>query len=123
MMVVKVYMWPGGRQDEERLMAQASFACQGVAKRDDPELGVLRGERAYKVRLMKGLQFRGPKDGADLARAPKSWVWKEGLVRGHRPHQRGAKARGVWDLIGGALGVILGKRLDPYADASAGDGR
>ena len=109
MVVVKIYMWPGGDQSRERLLSQASIACIGEASQDQGD--VRRGERAYRVRLFKDTSFRGPRDGEDLARLPRSKVWREGTVRGHRPGQRGA-----WDLVGGALQVLLGRRLRPYVD-------
>lgn len=114
MLVVKVYMWPGGDQDREHLVCQGTLDCQGVAAHDDGT--VKKGERRYRVRLLKGTLFGGPGDGDDVRpdNVPRSKVWKEAMVRGHRPDGRGSAARGVWDLVGGALKVILGRRLSPY---------
>ena len=121
MMVLKVYMWPSGDQSCEYLMAQATFDLQGVAQRDEPGLGVRKGERAYRVRLLKDTAFGGPQDGVDVnpRLTPKSRVWREGRVRGHIVGRRGRAARGTWDLIGGALRVLLGSRLDRYVDGGA----
>ncbi len=116
MLVVKVYMWPGGDKTKERLQCQATLDCIGVANHDDDALGVREGERAYRVRLLKGVQFGGPNDDADVRPdlVPASKVWRQGIVRGHRPN--GRPARGAWDIVGGALKVLLGNRLNPYAD-------
>lgn len=115
MLVVKVHMWPLGRQDRERLMCQASFSCQGAAERTDLELGVMKDERAYTVRLYKGVRFGGPADGDPLGTVvPKRKVWREAHVLGHRPMRGSRAVRGEWDLIGGSLGAMLGSRLDPY---------
>lgn len=118
MMVVKVYMWPGGDADAEELLCQATFDCQGEATRDAPELGVRQGERGYRVRLLKGPRFGGPGEGAEVRPqyVQKRKVWKEGFVRGHLPGRRGE-----WDLIGGALRVLLGSRLNPYVSYAPSD--
>ena len=44
-------------------------------------------------------------------------VWKNLTVTGHTTGLPGHKARGTWDLIGGALKVILGGRLSEYRSA------
>lgn len=116
MMVVKVYMWPGGEQEQEYLLAQSTFVCLGEARRDCPARGILEGERAYDVAVLKGPRFGGPEDGADVrpsAIAPRQ-VWREGRVRGHHPRGPGRHSRGEWDLIGGALKVLLGRRIRTY---------
>ena len=121
MMVVKVYMWPGGDQTREWLMTQATFSLLGRALRDAPELGVVRGERSYRVQLLKDTSFGGPADGKDVRprQLRKRDVWREILVRGHRPGGKGRAARGVWDLVGGALGVMLGSRIDTIVEMPA----
>ncbi|MCI0347116.1 MAG: hypothetical protein L0221_17020, partial [Chloroflexi bacterium] len=96
------------RRDAARLLSTAALDCIGVAKRDDPVQGVKQGERAYRVRIFKDAQFGGPGLDDDLGHAP---VWRQGFVRGHIP---GVGRRGTWDLLGGALGVLLKGRLDPY---------
>ena len=118
MLVVKVYLWPGGRRDREELLSQATIDMQGIAHHDDPALGVKRGERRYRVRLLKGTRFGGLGDDVDVNPhlVSKSKVWREGTVRGHLPGGRGRAARGTWDLIGGALKALLGSRLDPYVN-------
>lgn len=111
MIVVKVCMWPGGDPAHERVECIGLIDFQAQAKTDDASLGVRQGERAYRVRLLKMPQFGGP-DGSDpeRLRAPRaSDVWREGYVRGHQPGPRGA-----WDLLGGALAVLLGSRLGGY---------
>lgn len=118
MLVVKVYLWPRGDKRRETLLCQATLDLQGQAQHDVPELGVVEGERRYQVQLLKGTQFGGPGAGADVnpGLLKKSAVWKRGMVRGHRPGGRGRAARGVWDLLGGALKVLLGDRLEPYVE-------
>lgn len=112
MLVIKVYMWPMGKQALEHLISQATISLQGVARHDEGE--IKKGERVYLVRLLKGVTYGGPKDGDDLCRPPSSKVWRKGMVFGHRPGGKGAAARGEWDLIGGALKALLGGRLAPY---------
>lgn len=113
MLVIKIELWPMGREDRKRLWAQGVIDCIGVAKRDDPELGVKKGERAYRVRLLKAPRFKGPKEN-EVHDVPKSKVWREGFVRGHIPTKPGRGSRGEWDLLGGALKVLLGNRLADY---------
>jgi hypothetical protein len=115
MIVVKVYMWPHGDQSEERLLTQATIDFQGEAKTDAP--GVVRGERAYRVQLLKEVMFNGPREGDEIRPTivSREKVWKGGFVRGHLP---GVGQRGTWDLIGGALKVLLGERLDRYQHTS-----
>ena len=115
MIVVKVYMWPHGDQAEERLLTQATIDFQGEAKQDGD--GIVRGERAYRVQLLKETMFNGPREGDEIRPSIVSGekVWKGGFVRGHFP---GVGKRGTWDLIGGALKVLLGERLDRYQHTS-----
>jgi hypothetical protein len=112
MIVIKVCMWPQGDPSKERILSIGTLALVGVAKHDAPVAQVLKGERAYQVRLFKDTLFGGP-DGSDPNRirpAPLSRdVWRAGGVRGHM-----AGPRGAWDLLGGALGTLLGPRLAPY---------
>lgn len=119
MIVVKVYMWPQGDETQARLLSQATIDFQFEAKADDEALGVRKGERAYRVTLLKDTQFGGPKDGDEIrpVLVDSGKVWRNGRVRGHMPKATGADARGVWDLIGGALKVLLGNRLERYRDA------
>lgn len=114
MIVVKVFLWPGGYQEGERLISQATIALEGIDESAPDRQRRVRAERWYRVRLLKGVAFGGPKDGANLSREPRSKVWREGLVFGHSPGGKGAAARGEWDLIGGALKVLLGERLGTY---------
>lgn len=107
MIVVRVYMRPGGDEKQERLLSTATFACVGQATEDVPALGVRKGERVYRVRLLKDAEFGGPKTDQDDVHLAQ--VWREDTVRGHMPGPRG-----VWDLVGGALRVMLGSRLSPY---------
>ncbi len=106
--VVRVWMWPKGIREQARLLSTAALDFTGVALRDDLASGVVQGERAYRVRLFKDREFGGPGETDDLQRAK---VWMTGSVRGHLP---GLGRRGVWDLLGGSLKVILGSRLSPY---------
>lgn len=111
MVVARIEMWPGGDHKRKFTLAIGTWACLGVAQRDDPAQGVRKGERAYRVRLFKDTSFNGP-DGSDpdAIVCPRARdVWKEHLVRGHMPGPRG-----VWDLLGGALDVLLGGRLRGY---------
>jgi hypothetical protein len=105
MVVVKILMWPGGDRARERVLSIATLSLLGQAAADRPDLGVVRGERAYRVRLFKDTQFGGP-DGLSL---PLAGVWHQGTVRGHLPGPRGG-----WDLLGGALRCLLHGRLDAY---------
>ncbi len=61
MIVVKIYLWPGGDQKRESLLSQAAIDCQGV-------------------------QFGDPKDGERPENGP---LWRSGAVRGHFPGRRG----------------------------------
>lgn len=119
MMVVKIYMWPGGDESRERLMAHATFSLLGVAKHDEGD--VKKGERIYLVQLLKDVDFGGPQEGGVIRpdQVRKRDVWRDGIVRGHRPPI--SPARGTWDLIGGALKALLGRRLDPYVKTSFED--
>lgn len=115
MIVVKVEMWPGGDPAQARTECIGLVDFQGRATRDEPTLGVRKGERAYRVRLLKMPAFGGP-DGSDperLRRPRPSDVWREGTVRGHMPGPRGA-----WDLLGGVLKVLLGARLKDYVSGA-----
>ena len=99
MIVVKIYLWPGGDQKRESLLSQAAIDCQGVHEET--------GERRYRVRIAKGVQFGGPKDGERPENGP---LWRSGAVRGHFPGRRGE-----WDLVAGALRQVLGlARLVTY---------
>jgi hypothetical protein len=109
MLVVKVCMWPGGDRSKERVMSVAAIDLLGQANADQPDIGVRRGERRYRVRLFKDVEFGGPDATGDLVD-----VWRSGRVRGHLPGRRG-----IWDLIGGALKVILKERLDDYVDGDS----
>lgn len=106
MLVVKIYMWPDGDWTRERLVSVGTFGLVNVAKNK---------VRTYHVRLLKEPRFGGPTDSAPPARIsqphPRS-VWRQGIVTGHRPGPRGA-----WDLVGGALRVLLDRRLADYASA------
>ena len=106
MIVVKVCMWPEGDRSRERLLSLAAIDCIGVASVDIPAQGIVKGERAYRVRLFKDTDYGGPKEGQNLEAAS---VWRTGYVRGHMPGPRG-----VWDLLGGALKLVLGDRLSDY---------
>lgn len=99
MMVVKVYMWPGGDSAKARLLGAATLALTGVSN-----------TRSYDVRLLKDTSFAGPStDEAIHAAACAGPVWRRGEVRGHRPGDRG-----IWDLLGAALHKVLGRRLQSY---------
>lgn len=116
MVVVKVCMWPLGRRTHERVLCVAAIDCVGVAREDGPS--VRKGERAYRVRLFKGVQFGGPDGSKDLPLGARTW--KTGGVRGHVPGGHGAAARGEWDLLAGALNAVLGSRIDGYVACDAG---
>ena len=110
MIVVKIEMWPKGDASKARVLSIATLARIGVAK---AAVGVTRvGERAYTVRLLRDVEFGGP-DGSDPVALRAGTVWREGSVRGHTP---GVGQRGTWDLLGGALKVLLGNRLNQYVD-------
>jgi len=115
MIVVKIYMWPGGDRSREHLLSQATIDLQGVAPTDDPANGIVKSERMYRVQILKDTEFGGPGDGAVIHpdAVSESQVWRAEMVRGHRLGH-GASARGVWDLVGGALKVLLRGRLAPY---------
>ena len=104
MRVVRVYLWPRGDASKERVLSQATLALTEV----DPS-----GRRSYDVRLWKDRAVGGP-SASELREAPASKIWRRGRVGGHLPGGRGAAARGVWDLVGGALRVLLAERLDGY---------
>lgn len=104
MIVTRIYMWPKGAREQARLLSTAALSCIGQATRD--EGNVRQGERAYNVRLFKDVEFGGPTDSTDLQTAK---VWRSDQIRGHMPGPRG-----VWDLLGGAMKVVLGNRLNPY---------
>jgi len=105
MLVVKVYMWPQGDSTRERILTAAKFSLQGR----DPETG----ERCYKVEVLKDTSYTKSdwNDDGRIYAHPKKDVWKGGFIRGHFP---GLGKRGTWDLIGGALKVLLGRRLSNY---------
>lgn len=115
MLVVKVEMWPGGDSTKARVMSVAAIDLLGQANADRPEIGVRKGERRYRVRLFKDTAFGGPDASGDLTNAP---VWRGGRVRGHI-----AGRRGVWDLIGGAIKVLLRDRLDDYVEGDSEEPR
>jgi len=109
MLLIQVHLIPRGDLSRKRLWSQATIDLQGIANEDD---GVhRRGERWYRVRLLKGGRFGGPGPDDDPRphAVPERQVWKEGWVRGHFPGRRGE-----WDLIGGALKLMLGSRLNSY---------
>lgn len=108
MLVVKLCMWPRGDRSKERTLAIGTLACIGQATRSEGD--VVEGERAYRVRLYKDRQFKGPTEQA-VADRPLAGIWRQGIVRGHLPGRRGA-----WDLLGGALQVLLGNRLERYTN-------
>lgn len=103
MVVVKVFMWPGGDESQERLMSVMTLACKGE----------LKGERRYEVRAFKDAAFLSDpqilEDPAALHRGAREHLWRTEVIRGHFPGPRG-----VWDLVGGALKVTLGDRLARY---------
>lgn len=107
MVVLRGYMWPQGRKEDQQLLSSATLTCLGVARADDPALGIQKGERAYRFRIFRDVAFGGPDEAADLRTCPRPW--REGFIRGHRPGHRG-----LWDLLGGALRGALGARLTPY---------
>lgn len=116
MIVVEVYMIPQGDHSEKHLISSAIINCIGQHRED--------GDRAYVARLMKDPEFGGPKDSAELAEVTealsqgqepaKRRVYKSTRIRGHKPGPRG-----VWDLIGGILKVLMGSRLKPYRKPEA----
>jgi hypothetical protein len=110
MLVVKVCMWPGGDRARERVVSVAAIDLLGQANEDRPDIGVRKGERRYRVRLFKDVEFGGPDASGDLP----ATTWRTGRVRGHLPGRRG-----VWDLIGGALKVVLRDRLDDYVEGDS----
>ena len=57
--------------------------------------------------------FGGP-DGSKPLPASERALWKQGTVRGHMPGPRGA-----WDLVGGALKVLIGPRLTEYVSGES----
>jgi hypothetical protein len=108
MMVLKLEMWPMGRHEKARCIGIATFSLVGLHQATK--------SRGYDVVLFKAPQFGGP--GPDeveriKARRRKD-VWRTGRVAGHTP---GVGKRGTWDLIGGALNVLLGRRLQQYFKA------
>ena len=116
MVVVKVCMWPGGHRSRELVLCVAALDCVGAARDDGPS--VRKGERAYRVRLFKGVQFGGPDGSKNLPLGAKTW--KTGGVRGHVPGLPGVHARGEWDLLAGALNAVLGTRTAGYVACDAG---
>lgn len=113
MMVVKLEMWPKGDPQAAYSLGLASFTLRGLNE---------AGERTYRVLLHKMPRFGGPdhlKDPEGAVRTvleaaegqPRAvrTVWKAGRVAGHTPG-----TLGTWDLIGGALRGLLGRRLGPY---------
>lgn len=98
MLVLRVEMWPGGDAAKKHTIGLAALALQGVT----PE-----GVRSYAVKLFKAPEFGGPATDEALLNTPA--VWRQGFVTGHV-----AGPRGTWDLIGGALKVMLGERLNFY---------
>jgi hypothetical protein len=98
MLVLRVEMWPGGDVTKKRTIGLAALALQGVT----PE-----GVRSYVVKLFKAPEFGGP--ATDEAVLSDPAVWRQGVVTGHV-----AGPRGTWDLIGGALKVLLSERLNSY---------
>jgi hypothetical protein len=114
-MVVRLEMWPHGRQDAARTLAVATFACAGKEG----------AERFYDVKLLKSPEYGGPRvdvplmdpDVAAAIKSPGSAVWRQGRVGGHVPGPRGP-----WDLLGGALVQLLGAaRLASYRLHRRGD--
>jgi len=83
-------------------MSVATFTCKGQSK---------EGERRYQVKLLKDAQFSklDLNDPGAVRRPPGREVWRQGWVRGHFPGRRG-----IWDLVGGALNMMLGSRLVSY---------
>lgn len=110
MLVVTFSMWPSGSRKDQRVLSLAALDCIGQARHDAPEQGVRMGERAYRVRLFKDVAFGGPDGSGDLDRAP---IWRGGRIRGHMPG-----ARGTFDLVGGALKLLLGPRLAAYVQVA-----
>lgn len=109
MVVMHVQIWPGGDQARARTFAIATMALVEESE----------GVRTYEVRLLKDTRFGGPNvevpamdpDLIEQIVNP-SAVFRAARVTGHR-----SGARGVWDLIGGVLKVMLGNRLSSYAAA------
>ena len=95
--VVKLCMWPKGSRQGERVLAIGTLACISQNQ---------AGQRTYRVRLYKDTAFGGPDGSGDLHDGQ---IWREGIVGGHVPGRRGG-----WDLLGGALRLMLGPRLNPY---------
>jgi hypothetical protein len=106
MVVVSLCIWPGGDRARERELSVATLSLLGQAAADRPDLGVVHGGQAYRVRLFKDTQFGGPDGSGEL---PLSSTWRQGTVRGHLPGPRGG-----WDLLGGALRCLLHGRLHAY---------
>ncbi len=110
MIAVEVWMWPGGSRARRHLLSVATLVCCGA--RPD-------GERAYIVRLLKDATFGGPTttETESAIRDPDARkVWRIGQIRGHYPG-----ARGVWDLLGGALRQLVGDRLGSYTPLAPED--
>lgn len=120
MLVVKVEMWPNGDPSKARVLSAATFALEGIQRAAEAGGGVVR---SHAVKILKDADFI-PGGGARFSdsqvyQAPTQRdVWKEGRITGHITGRQGPHARGTWDLIGGALKVILGHRLDSYQKRS-----
>jgi len=115
MLVVKVYLWPQGNHRQERLLSVMRIFNVGTTPREDaPEIT----DRVYVVQILKDAthipggaeRLAGP-----LPPRPRE-IWRSARIGGHVVGRPGPAARGVWDLVGGALKVILGRRLAPYRD-------
>ena len=53
MMVVEVWMWPKGDRSRRYFLGAAAADLQGMAVEDDPERGLKKGERWYRIRALK----------------------------------------------------------------------
>jgi len=119
MVVIKAFMWPNGDPSKEQFISAATLTCVGRLPEDDPSTGLAANTRLYRLTILKGESFGGPGLEAlpTKARSPHhSDVWRKAHVGGHRPGRRG-----LWDVLGGALGSVLGGRLTDYRKLSAGD--
>ena len=114
MLVVKVYMWPGGDHAKERLLSVARLDLWGIARTNSQ--GCRQGERAYRVLLLKDVAAGAPNWDEHPERVldpGERQVWRGGFIRGHMLGPRGG-----WDLLGGALRELLGHRLRDYVEPS-----
>lgn len=102
MIVVKVFMWPGGDSSRERLLEQATISLDLGTRAEDELAG-------YTVVLQKAPRFGGP-DEPDPTQSVRGYAWKRGRVEGF---PRKSKVYGVWDLLRGALNVTLKGRWEP----------